>query len=679
MARARGEGQESGDVASPRAAELVYRRGMRPRHRLVPLFALGLAVLGAAASACSDTQGTGTSNGAGASDAGTDAEPASLTLRIDPPESTVTLDLAGTATAIPHRAYAKREGEPEIDVTSEVEWFVGNPALADVIGGNVSTKGLGGKSKVFATYDGVTAEASLTLTLRGDVFLPGTDASTKDTFDGAGADPDPANAPALEYPEDGVVLPANLPPIEAQWTPGADSNLYRVHITSPDILDITLYTTGRELLFPADVWAKVAASSPDVAVSLSVDGLGPNALLRAGGPRSLTVASDGIDESAIYVWQSSTGSFRVLDIVKGTDVPLPTNAPALSSGQPCSGCHRISRDGKRFAYSFDGGNFNFGALSYDAEQKLYASTISPSPAVRGTYAAFNPNEDNTRPAMIYTSPDNVPQNTPGTVRLLLVDPDTNQPIPNNLAEAIGQIPTAVGQATLMPDWSPGGNFVVFTAYDNNANYVRLLGDDTVLGSIVQMPVEHMPDGSFQFGTPEVLVAAPPAAGTNPDTGENNVLPSISPDGSVVSFTRANGWWSIKTQQSLINLSGRIAVVRRSDRAVIELARGASNGPDGVWSSTWSQWAPTVGKKWIWLAYASERPYGHKLTAQNTSNCGLVQGQKQCKQLWITALDREKLAAGTEDPSQPAFWIPGQSITAQYVSPQWTLAVIDSPK
>jgi len=43
------------------------------------------------------------------------------------------------------------------------------------------------------------------------------------------------------------------------------------------------------------------------------------------------------------------------------------------------------------------------------------------------------------------------------------------------------------------------------------------------------------------------------------------------------------------------------------------------------------------------------------------------------------LDRAKLGAGTEDPSQAAFWIPGQSINAQYVSPQWTVAVVAPPK
>jgi hypothetical protein len=227
----------------------------------------------------------------------------------------------------------------------------------------------------------------------------------------------------------------------------------------------------------------------------------------------------------------------------------------------------------------------------------------------------------------------------------------------------------------MPDWSPAGDFVVFTAYDSDANYVRLLGDDVVLGSVVEAPVTYSAQNGFQFGAPKVLVAAP--AGGDPDTGENNLLPAISPDGAAVAFTRSNGWWSIKTQVSLLNLSGRIAIVRRSDGTVFELG-GAPNGPGADWSSTWPQWAPTPGKKYAWLAYASERPYGHRLTAAN-SNCSLVQGQQQCKQLWITAIDLAKLSSGTADPSMAPFWIPGQNIGAQYVSPQWTKAVLPVPQ
>lgn len=626
---------------------------------------------------CTDPTGTNSTSNSGEEDAGIDA-PATLTLRIEPAATSLVVGLDGVVASSPIAAYAKRDGEAEKDVTSVAQWEVDNTNIAEVSNAMVRSRGLGGKTKVRAIYEGVTAEADVTLTLSGKTFLPGTDETLQTSFDMATKDPEMANAPAIEYPEVGAVLPSNLPPIEAQWSQGNANTAYRLHVASPDVLDIWLYTTNRELLFPVDIWKKIRSSALDLPLTLTVEAIDANQNLRTSDSRTITITSDGIDESSIYVWQSSTGSFRVLDIINGTDVPLPTNLPQLSPGQPCSGCHRISRDGKRFSYSFDGGNFNFGTLAYDEAQKLYAPKVGPSPALRGTYASFNPLESSTRAAMLFTAPDTVPQNTPGTVRLLLTDPDTNAPIPNNFDDMAQQIPATTGRATLMPDWSPAGDFVVFTAYDSNANYVRLLGDDTVLGSIVEMSVKHQADGSFQFGAPKVLVSAPPAAGSNPDVAENNVLPSVSPDGATVAFTRANGWWSIKTQQSLINLSGRIAAVRRSDGQVFEFTRGASNGPFGVWSSTWPQWAPTLGKKYVWLAYASERPYGHRLTPQN-STCGLVQGQKQCKQLWITAVDRAKLGSGMEDPSEPAFWIPGQSINAQYVSPQWTVAVLNGPK
>ena len=52
---------------------------------------------------------------------------------------------------------------------------------------------------------------------------------------------------------------------------------------------------------------------------------------------------------------------------------------------------------------------------------------------------------------------------------------------------------------------------------------------------------------------------------------------------------------------------------------------------------------------------------------------------RCKHLWITAIDRDKLAKGTVDPSAAPFFIPGQTLAAQYVSPQWTKAVIAPPQ
>lgn len=650
------------------------------RSRSFVHLALVATLTAAVAAACSGSGSgmTGSTTGGGsAEDAGADA-PATLSLRIEPEVASATATLGAAAGTVTFHAYAKKNGGAEEDVTADVEWFTA-PKIAAIAGGVATLTGNGGKVTVNATLSGVTAQASLTVKVQGDVFGPGTDATTKQGFDTAAPDADPSAAPALEYPEDGVVLPANLPPIEAQWTQAADNAVYRVRVTSPEILDVAFYTTARELVFAADAWSTIAQSTADTPCTVTVEGLG-GGKLRASAGRALTVTSDSIDDSAIYVWQSSTGSFRVLDIIAGTDVPLPTNSPQLAPGQPCSGCHRISRDGKRFAYTYNGGNFEFGSLVYDEQQGIYAAKIAPTPSYRATYATFNPNEATQVPAMLLTVPDTVPQNTPGTVRLQVVDPDTGAMIPSNLGEQIAAIDPAVGHATSMPDWSPDGSFVVFAAYDSDKNYVRLLGDDIVAASIVEMPVSWDKTSGFTFGAPRTLVQAPADASASPDVGQNNLLPTISPDGSAVAFTRAAGWWSIKTQQSLINLSGQIAVVRRSDGQVMELVKG-SNGAGTTLSSTWPQWAPSQGKRYAWLAYAAERPYGHRLTLQSPENaqCGPVQGQKMCKHLWITAIDLQKLASGTEDPSAAPFFIPGQTIAAQYVSPQWTKAVLKPPQ
>lgn len=610
----------------------------------------------------------------GFDDGGADApldQVAAFTLRVDPLSLTETVTLGTPPPGFGVKAFRK-DANGETDVTTQVSWAVDSTALASVDANGAGTlKGLGGKSKIHATLAGVDATADLVVKLTGDGFAPPADGTTKSGF--AAAQPDPADPPLQEYPGDGVVLPGNLPAIEFQWSQAGDNASYRLHLTSPDILDVYVYGTQRELKVPDVLWALVGASTADKEVTWTVEATGPTKKLHVSAPRKLTIAADVIDNSAIYVWQSSTGSFRILDIAKGKDFPLPTNSPQLQPSQPCSGCHRISRDGKRFAFTYNGGNFNFGSLAYNDTTKSYDQKIVPNPAFRATYAAFNPSESSQVPAMLVTVPDNVPQNTAGSVHLELRHPETNAVVPSNLAAMTAQL-SATGNATSMPDWSPDGSFVVFSAYDATKNYVRLLGDDIVLASVVEAPVTFA-NGTFQFGAPKVLVAANSAG--NPDTGLNNVLPVVSPDGSAVAYTVAHGWWSIKTQVAMLNLSGRIAIVRRSDSQVLNLEN--ATGPDGsLESSTWPQWAPTLGQRFAWLAFASERPYGHLVTAGN-SNCGaLVQGQKKCKQLWVTAVDLSKMKAGTVDPSATAFWIPGQNINAQYVSPQWTKAVLAPP-
>ncbi len=637
---------------------------------------LGVLVGGFLLTSCGDDT-TASSSGSGASGttANTGGASSSYDLTIAPTDVSVEVELMSPADPIAFTAVATpTTGGEGNDVTASCEWETDNPSLGAITIGMFTPGGVAGTAEVVARYGPATATAQVQIKVVGDVVIDG-DPSIVDAFDAASPDPDAANAPAIEYPEDGVVLPSNLPPIETQWSAGLDNSAYRVRLEAENLLDVAFYTSQRELALPLATWETIRASTFDNPITLSVDGLGPAGQLREGAPRTLTISADSIDDSAIYVWQSSTGSFRVLDIAAGTDIALPSNAAALTPGQPCSGCHRISRDGKRFAYSFNGANFQVGTLAYDETTQSFLETLAPQAGVRGTYATFNPLEDVSGPAMLLTVPDDVAQNTAGVTRVALVHPETNMPRASNLAARLGEIALA---STLMPDWSPDGSFVVMVAYDSNQHFVRELGDDVVNASIIEMPVTYLPDTqTFEFGPPVVRVA--PAAG-NPDTAENNFLPTVSPDGSAIAFTRASGWWSIKTQQSLINQSGQISLVRREDNTVIDLVRG-SHGSDTILHSTWPQWAPTVGSRYLWLAYASQRPYGHRLTPASPENaqCLLIQGQTQCKQLWVMAVDRAELASGVIDPSRAPFWIPGQTLAAQYVSPQWTKAVAITPQ
>lgn len=605
----------------------------------------------------------------------------SYTLRIDPPNVTADVPLGAAPPSFTFHAFAKPiAGGPEADVTSATSWGLDNAAIGAMSpAGALGATGAGGKGTVSASYQNANASAPIALRLTGDVFAVGTDPGAVATFGGASPDPSTANKPAFEYPDDGVTIPSNLPAPNLQWSVADDANLWRVHFTAPGILDVTAYAATRELALDPVAWTKVRASVLDASLAVTVDGVGPKKLVRTSDPRNIAIAADTIDDSVMYVWKTSEGRFRVLDIVTQKELDFPNDVPVLQPNPPaCSGCHVVSRDGKRFAYVYNGGNFQFGTLAYDDAKQTFASKLAADPVnLYGTHASFNPMEATTRSALLVSSPDpatiNKPQ-SPGNVILKILDPDTGAELPSNLAAIMGALAPPNGPSALMPDWSPTGDFVVFAAYDSSKYHVRLVGDEVTLTSLMEMSVTYDAAKGFVFGTPKVLVQAPPNG--NPDTDETNFLPTLSPDGAAVAFTRSNGWWSLATPTSPMNLTGRIAIVRRSDGTVIELA-GGSNGPDKTWHSTWPQWAPTMGKRFAWLAYSTQRPYGHLLTPASPENasCTLIQGQTQCKHLWIMAVDRQKLASGTADPSLPPFWVPGQSIAAQYVSPQWTKAVL----
>ena len=61
--------------------------------------------------------------------------------------------------------------------------------------------------------------------------------------------------------------------------------------------------------------------------------------------------------------------------------------------------------------------------------------------------------------------------------------------------------------------------------------------------------------------------------------------------------------------------------------------------------------PVASGGYFWLVFVSERQYGNTLTNQEVNT--------RTKQLWVTAVDISPQPG--EDPSHPAFWLPGQEL------------------
>lgn len=195
-------------------------------------------------------------------------------------------------------------------------------------------------------------------------------------------------------------------------------------------------------------------------------------------------------------------------------------------------------------------------------------------------------------------------------------------------DLLGSVPLA--ETVTMPDWSPDGTRVVLVATDPARH-----GLDWSFGGGRLVVLDHLGDGQFG-GLSELW--APPA-------GLNVFYPAWSPDGAWVAFNLSAG-------DSYDDADAALYLVSGEGGAPVELA--AANLGAGL-TNSWPRWGPLPDDDILWLAFSSKRAYG-AVTAGNP-------------QIWVTAVDPARAAAG-EDPSWPAFWLPGQEPAQNNHIPVW---------
>lgn len=566
-------------------------------------------------------------------------------IEIEPATVTLTVPLGGTATQ-DYKVYGVT-GSGRTEITASCALSL-DPDFGVFSNATVTVLPHGGKTNVTATCGMQTGTALLAVNLVGDVVVPPAPDDAADQFGNATVGTDPARTPTIEYPLERAVSPRNMPPIEAQWT-AAGNDLFHVSLTS-SFVAINIYTTSLEALLSETDWENVLASSAGETLVFTVEGLSTAApdTKFVSAPRTITIAHDIIDRTAIYYWASSRGN--IMEQTFGA-----TTQNLVKDG--CTSCHTVNRSGTRIGYSRcvanDCNQLYAGFLKFDPATKTWVETVNANNfTIHGSYTTFPPN--GTGP---FTE-----QSTAAIVSMVngtleLYDPDTGTVIPSNLNMVSTMGPTT-GRSALMADWSPDGNKIVFASTPNANQWIDLSGS-----SIAMMSYEYV-GGEHVFGVPTFPFPNPITLQNGDYT--NFFFPSFSPDNKLIVVNAARTAWRSNPARAA---GQRLMLADAGGAWILDMTE--MNGGFADLDTTWAHWAPTVGDDYYWIVFSSERDYGHRITQANTDPACVANGVTQCKQIWIGAVAKNKLD-GTQDPSAAPMWLPGQDMAADNISPYWSV-------
>jgi hypothetical protein len=588
--------------------------------------------------------GTSTGDRRGNRDGGSDAIPNLASISITPGGTTFTTtngvaasgDFVATGTFL--------DGHTE-NITARVDWSLSDVGLGaiDDKAHYVSTTVRGGVGNVIAT-DGVKLGMAM-FTLKWVTHRLATDDGSSPPADSAtrfaGATPDPSLAPTLVYPIDRALVPRNLGELVVQWKRPAGVDLYEVSVVGQAI-DLRVYTNatqptqGGRLPLKDSEWTAVAETVHGGTVDVGVSGMASATPAKAGSAKAvkLTIGKDEV-KGGIYYWAAKGAGGAVEGIYRhafGDHMSaakayytIDDGNKAINDGKDthCVACHALSRDGKKFALTYDGGGGPGGLLDVATKGVM----IAPNAGVRWNFASFSPDGSKLVVA------------TGGTLKLI----DTSGGV--NTGKAIADVPTG-GWGT-HPDWSPDGHSIVFVRNDSSPGTY----DWEFVGGTILVSTET----GGVFGAPQVLVTA--------QNGENNYYPSFSPDSKWIVFNRSKNNAYDDPDATLMV----VAAVPNAQPIALALANATGN-----LTNSWPRWSPFVQKNGehgdlFYFTFSSKRDYGIEMGSLNPAN-------PNRPQIWMAAFD-PAVASGSADPSHAPFWLPFQNIQTNNHIAQWAEQIV----
>lgn len=408
--------------------------------------------------------------------------------------------------------------------------------------------------------------------------------------------------PAIVYPETGTLFPRNVAATVFQWE-GPTNDAYRLRITNENT-HLVVYTTSWNWLPDEPLWRNLANSNPSTPLTLQASQL-VGGSIESGDPITIEFSTAEVS-GAIYYW--SPGQNGIMRLEVGATQPEPFLVGTVFN---CTGCHALSPDGSRVAYTQSNTGTPIGPLGVigtDDARNTYVSGGS------GYYPSF--------------APDNV--------HLAVADGGGISVIDTDSGAVVDPVPMMTGYSANYPAWSPNDDAIVYSAGSMPA-----IGGMAAVGmsaaGLVRVPRE-----AGAWGTPGWLV---PRGGAS-TSDENLFYPAFSPDGAWVAFNRADGESGAGAAPS----GAELWVVAGAGGTPVRLDRA-----NGSATNSWAKWAPATEDGRLWLAFTSTRPYGRIAT--------------ESQQIWIAGLTAEEARNG-RDPSAAAFWMPFQALDSGNHIPYW---------
>ncbi len=486
---------------------------------------------------------------------------------------------------------------------------------------------VGGQVTLIVEYAGATARAPITVALEQTVLVAGTSTVVPALFSGNTVT-DPMREADIAYPLDGAVMPQNVAPAVVQWRRSAVGDAFRITLSKPNVQVLAYYAVASDPSFRRSWevelagWRRIAQSEPSAWADIRVDRWqAATGEVILGTPVRVRFAEAALLGS-IYYWDIARGRIVRIDDGTGNRVEfMPTPQ------QNCIGCHAVSTSGRYMAGRLGGGD-NVGTV-YDLTRDLSTNppptvfTMTPTTA-RWFFATWNPADDR----LLISQYE---QGAAANRRLALQDPFTGEYV----TPVSGSLPT--GPVT-HPAWAPDDSAIAYVG-DTNA-----WGGTNTTGNLYLLPIL----GRDAFGTPVRVLTATTPSGT--PRGAAASYPSWSPDAEWIAFAHGTGSRSDSHQSALY-------IMRRSGSDLVRLDRACAGA--STTDNFQPRFSPFVQDGYFWMSFLSRRDYGNELAG--------TAGRRR-QQIWVSAVKINP--APGEDPSEVAFWLPGQNTASQNISAYW---------